>query len=108
MRFRKLLQLQSSFKDLAIQPVRYRRPIDDFDEKVFNPADDIFAFGSMCYKIVTGSSPYAELEDEDAKLKFGQGVFPTTKNLSFGNIINDCWNGRFTTFKAVLDAISIQ
>ncbi|OBT69716.1 hypothetical protein VE03_00873 [Pseudogymnoascus sp. 23342-1-I1] len=34
--------------DLAIQPSRYRRAIDDFDELVFNPVDDIFAFGSIC------------------------------------------------------------
>ena len=41
-------------QDPAIQPPRYRRVIDDFDDAIFNPADDIFAFGSICYEIITG------------------------------------------------------
>jgi serine/threonine protein kinase len=54
--------------DLAIQPARYRRVTDDFDEVVFNPADDIFAFGSICYEIITGGPLYSQLDEESVRL----------------------------------------
>jgi len=60
--------------------VRYRRAVDDFNEAVFNPADDIFAFGLICYEIITGGPPYAELDNENVKLLFSQGAFPKTKD----------------------------
>lgn len=92
-------------KDLAIQPVRYRRPLDDFDEAVFNPADDIFAFGSICYEILTGRPPYAELDDERVKLQFSRASFPQTKQLSLGHVIRSCWEGHFMSFEAILSTI---
>jgi serine/threonine protein kinase len=91
--------------DLAVQPLRYRRAVDDFDETVFNPADDIFAFGSICYEIITGQPPYAQLDDESLSAQFILGDFPATKGLSFGAIMRDCWNGKFMSFKAILSAI---
>jgi hypothetical protein len=90
---------------LAIQPVRYRRAVDDFDEAVFNPADDIFAFGSICYEIITGGPPYAELDDEYVKLQFSQGAFPKTEELSLGHVIRNCWEGHFMSFEAILSTI---
>ncbi|KFY16427.1 hypothetical protein V492_01336 [Pseudogymnoascus sp. VKM F-4246] len=94
--------------DLAIQPSRYRRAIDDFNELVFNPADDIFAFGSICYEIITGEAPYPQLDDEGVKLQFIRGEFPATEGLSFGSIIRGCWNGKFMSFKAILSAIKSE
>jgi len=91
--------------DLAIQPLRYRRAVDDFDQSVFNPADDIFAFGSICYEIITERPPYPELDDESVRLQFIKGEFPATEGLSFGSIITNCWNGKFVSFKAILSAI---
>jgi len=92
-------------KDLAIQPLRYRRTVDDFDQSVFNPADDIFAFGSICYEIITERPPYPQLDDESVRLQFIKGEFPATEGLSFGSIITNCWNGKFMSFKAILSAI---
>lgn len=89
----------------AIQPSRYRRAVDDFDPAVFNPADDIFAFGSICYEIITGGPPYAQVDDESVMLRFTRGDFPATKELSFGPMISDCWNGKFMSFEAILRAI---
>jgi serine/threonine protein kinase len=94
--------------DLAIQPLRYRRAVDDFNELVFNPADDIFAFGSICYEIITGEAPYPQLDDEGVKLQFIRGEFPATEGLSFGPIIRGCWNGKFMSFKAILSAIESE
>jgi serine/threonine protein kinase len=90
---------------LAIQPLRYRRAVDDFNEFVFNPADDIFAFGSICYEIITGGAPYPQLDDESVTLQFNRGEFPVTEGLRFGSIIQDCWSGKFMSFKAILIAI---
>lgn len=92
-------------KDLAIQPVRYRRPFDDF---VYNPADDIFAFGSICYEIITGCPPYAELDDENVMLQSSRGAFPETKELSLGHVTRNCWEGHFTSFEAILNTIHRQ
>lgn len=92
-------------KDPAIQPLRYRRVIDDFDEAVFNPADDIFAFGSTCYEIITGGPPYLELDDDDVRLHFSRGDFPATDGLNFGAVIAECWHGKFISFEAILSAI---
>jgi Protein tyrosine and serine/threonine kinase len=66
------------------------------------PADDIFAFGSICYEIITGGPPYAELADENVKLQFNRGTFPESKNLSLGHVIRNCWEGHFMSFEAIL------
>lgn len=91
--------------DLAIQPLRYRRAVDDFDETIFNPADNIFAFGSICYEIMTGQPPYHDLDDESLGYQFIRGAFPATEGLSCGTVIRDCWNGKFMSFEAISSAI---
>jgi serine/threonine protein kinase len=93
---------------LAIQPVRYRRTVDDFNEIIFNPADDIFAFGSISYEIITGGPPYSQLDDGSVRLQFERGNFPATKGLVFGSIISDGWSGRFLSFRAILNAIETE
>jgi len=92
--------------DSAIQPPRYRRAIDDFDEAIFNPADDIFAFGSISYEIITGGPLYPKMDDDDVGVQFARGNFPATEELRFGHIIRDCWSGTFTSFEAILSAIA--
>ncbi len=69
--------------------MRYQWPIDDFDEAVFNPTDDIFTFSSICYEILTRHPLYPELDDEKVKLQFSQGSFPKTKQLSIGHVIKN-------------------
>ncbi|KAK0103327.1 hypothetical protein ONS95_005356 [Cadophora gregata] len=96
---------RSPSHDPAIQPPRYRRAVDDFDETVFNPADDIFAFGSICYEIVTGGPLYPQLDDESVRLRFIRGSFTATEGLCFGPIIRDCWNGTYISFEAILRSI---
>lgn len=73
--------------NLAIQPWRYQRAVDDFDEVIYDPADDIFTFGSICYEITTGEPPYLQLDDESVIVR---GDFLAPEGLSFGSIINDC------------------
>lgn len=74
-------------RGVAVQPSRYRRPIDDFDQETFNPADDIFAFGSICYQIITGGPLFPGLDDESVENHFTRGDFPETKDLCFGQVI---------------------
>jgi hypothetical protein len=72
---------------------------------VFNPADDIFAFGPICYEIITGCPPYPELGDDDVRLHFSRGQFPATDGLIFGAVMPECWHGKFMSFEAILSAI---
>jgi serine/threonine protein kinase len=95
-------------KGVAIQPSRYRRPIDDFNEEIFNPADDIFAFGSICYELITGKPLFPGLGDESVEHQINMGNFPETKDLCFGQVIEGCWHSAFTSFKAVLDVIKTE
>ena len=95
-------------QDPAIQPPRYRSVIDDFDEATFNPADDIFAFGSICYEIITGSPIYPDLDDESLCHHFAQHTFPASKDLRFGAIIRGCWMGTFSSFDKILSAIRMN
>ena len=62
----------------------------------------------ICYEIITGEAPYPQLDDESVKLLFIRGEFPATEGLSFGPIIRDCWNGKFTSFKDILSAIESE
>jgi serine/threonine protein kinase len=89
---------------VALQPSRYRRPVNDFREEVFNPADDIFAFASICYEIIKGAPVFPSLDDESMEHQFGLGNFPETKDLCFGPVIQGCWTLWFTSFEEVLDA----
>jgi len=92
-------------QSVTVQPSRYRRPIDDYKEAVFNPADDIFAFGSICYELITGGPLFPGLDDKSVERHFALGDFPETKDLCFGNVIAGCWTSTLTSFEAILNAI---
>lgn len=88
-------------RGVAVQPTKYRRPVDDFDQGTFNPADDIFAFGSICYEIITRGSIFPGLDDESVENHITLGKFPETKNLYFGHVIEGCWTSAFTLFEVI-------
>ncbi|KAI9789215.1 MAG: hypothetical protein M1835_001813 [Candelina submexicana] len=54
---------------------------------------DIFAFGSVCYKIMTGLDPAIDDQTE---------VYPNTKTIRvFGDVIQQCWKGGYSSMGAV-------
>jgi serine/threonine protein kinase len=87
--------------DLAIQLVRYRRPISDFDENNFNPKDDVFCYGSICYEIVTGKPLFVGATDEEVTFRLSQENFPCIVGLPFENVIKYCWQGSFESFEVI-------
>jgi hypothetical protein len=59
---------------------------------------DTFSFGMVGYFILTGSLPFAELDDEQIQDRVRQGerpLRPQSRNLSdsIWELIVDCWNG---------------
>ena len=85
---------------------------------------DIFALGSTLYELVTGKTPYAELNERDSddpdcikaqirrqhqvvdfeiESRYKKGQFPDVTNLYCGDIILGCWRGQFGTAKEALD-----
>jgi serine/threonine protein kinase len=63
---------------------------------------DLFALGSCIYEILTGQAPYAGCEEEEIETLFGKSKFPTTTHLGpIGNVIWNCWHGKYPSAKQV-------
>jgi serine/threonine protein kinase len=69
-------------------------------------ADDLFGFGSVLYFIMVGNEPYSDLDDAEVQRRFEAHLFPETGSLPYGSVIDDCWNGRLTTARAVVQALN--
>ncbi|KAI1126238.1 kinase-like protein [Nemania abortiva] len=69
-------------------------------------ADDIFGLGSVLYFIITGNEPYDDLDDVEVERRFQAHEFPETGSLWYGSVIDDCWNGKLTTARAVVQALN--
>ncbi|KAK5444227.1 hypothetical protein LTS15_010580 [Exophiala xenobiotica] len=73
---------------------------DDADASVVT---DLFALGSSLYELETNKRPYHDLDDDVVGDLLGQGDFPSTEELIFGNEISACWNQKF---KSACDIIA--
>ena len=71
-------------------------------------ADDIFALGSVIYLIMAGEEPYSDVDDEEVERRFGKNDFPLCDDLDCGTVIQDCWNGCFTTMEEVVQALEVE
>lgn len=68
--------------------------------------DDIFALGSVMYFVMAGEEPYSDLDDEEVEHRFENQDFPASNHLGCGTVIQDCWHGRLTTTKHVVQALA--
>lgn len=68
-------------------------------------ADDIFSLGSVLYFIMGGEEPYSKLDEEEVERCFEKLDFPASGHLGCGTVIQDCWDGRFTTAEQVVQAL---
>jgi serine/threonine protein kinase len=66
---------------------------------VLNSAEgDIYALGSSFYEIMTSEAPYAGREEEEIVDLFSKSRLPETTSLGpMGDIIQGCWQGRYTS-----------
>lgn len=70
---------------------------------------DIFALGSVYYQIMTGNAPFDQYSDDDVKEFFKDGNYPEVMCLgAVGDIIENCWKGRYEDMEAVLRDINLQ
>ncbi|KJK81279.1 hypothetical protein H634G_03298 [Metarhizium anisopliae BRIP 53293] len=68
-------------------------------------ADDIFSLGSLMYFIMGGEEPYSELDEEEVERCFENLDFPASDHLGCGTVIQNCWDGRFTTAEKVVQGL---
>jgi hypothetical protein len=66
---------------------------------------DIFGFGSTMYEIMTGSSPYEELYDEEVASLFLDKRFPSVTGIFCGDLIMRCWREEAETAREIYDAL---
>ncbi len=75
------------------------------------PADDIFALGSVMYFIMVAEEPYSaelypELMEEDVEKLFEEGNFPPVAHTVCGVTIQGCWDGSLATAQQVVDSLT--
>jgi serine/threonine protein kinase len=66
---------------------------------------DIFALGSSLYELVTGQTPYNDLEEQVIQSLFEVETFPNTDTLLFGGIILGCWIKEFASVNDIIWAV---
>jgi serine/threonine protein kinase len=86
---------------LVAEEARYSCPSTIRETKLPSFRTDIFALGSAMYEILTDSPPYSDVSSDEAESRFKDLQFPETVNLRAGNVILDCWTGKFQTVKEV-------
>jgi len=86
---------------LVVEEAHYSCPSMIQETKLPSFHTDIFALGSAMYEILTDSPPYSDISSDEAENRFKELQFPETVNLRGGNVILDCWKGKFETVEKV-------
>lgn len=69
---------------------------------------DIFAFGSLLYRIITNRNPYHGLSEHVIASLFLNGKFPDTSALgSLGGVISKCWRGMYDNTESMCKDIKV-
>jgi len=67
---------------------------------------DIFALGSTLFEVICGQTPYHGRSDKEIKDLFQDSKFPETKCLGpIGDVITDCWQGKYTSVNDISRSI---
>jgi serine/threonine protein kinase len=63
---------------------------------------DIFAIGSTLYEIMAGVAPYDGRPEQEIKVLYRNGTFPSTESLGpIGDVITKCWEGKYNNAEDV-------
>ncbi|EFE44358.1 hypothetical protein TRV_00890 [Trichophyton verrucosum HKI 0517] len=87
---------------------RYRPPSFDeykYESYQYTIQDDIFAFGSVIYSLVTAEDPYKERTDDEVIKLYTAGTFPDTSGWTIGAVTTKCWRGEYSDAAEVLEDI---
>lgn len=66
---------------------------------------DLFALGSVIYKIMTGMDPYEDIPSKAVQILYRQRQFPDITGVACGDIITGCWLGKFQLALHVFEAL---
>lgn len=67
---------------------------------------DLFAFGSLAYRIMAGQEPYQERDGDEIRYLYAQKTFPDTVPFGdLGGIIEKCWHGKYSGCDALLQEL---
>ena len=76
-----------------------------FPWKYADVQQDIFAFGSLLYFIVTGDYPYEELPSNEVEANFKAQRFPELSSPTYKNTIHGCWTAKFASMEEVCNSM---
>jgi serine/threonine protein kinase len=70
---------------------------------------DIFALGSTLFEVICGQTPYHGRSHKEIQELFQESKFPETKCLGpIGDVITDCWQGKYTSVNDVSRSIECK
>jgi serine/threonine protein kinase len=68
--------------------------------------DDIFGLGSTIYYIMEGSAPFEAFDSAEVQSKYQAGEFPDLEGIPYAKVVRDCWLGKFSCVREVIEAIN--
>jgi len=86
-------------KSLICGGVRYY--VDDVWKGPTTPRMDYFALGSTIYEIMTGTSPYEEVNSKDVQPLFDSKTFPDLSGVPCGDLAEKCWRDEIDSAQEV-------
>jgi len=60
--------------------------------------DDLFSMGSLFYEVLTGNTPYKELDSDEVSDLYQEHIFPSVDDIQpqgYGEITSKCWNEKY-------------
>lgn len=80
---------------LGFENPSHHMPRDIDSDMPSTVQSDLFALGSTLYEVMVGKRPYEGKSDDAIIQLYSNGKFPDVTGVLCGNIIMDCWQGRF-------------
>ncbi|KAK5290557.1 hypothetical protein LTR99_011078 [Exophiala xenobiotica] len=98
------------FEGCSIDGAQAGSQYEWFSYRRSTPLTDIFAFGCAIFEIMTGTTPYNELEKFTNRSSlveqlYRENQFPDVTHLPLGDLMQQCWNGTFTSMNDIIHSL---